>query len=199
MPMRRLLLAAALLLATAVQAATPAQPYRSPKQIIDASTPADWRPIDPARTLYMDLPGGRVVIELAPDFAPEHVAQIRTLAHEHFWDGTSVYRVQDNFVAQFGDADADEPGKARPLGSAKTHLPAEFQRDGKGLRFDALPDVDGWAGQAGFVDGFPAARDPATGQVWLAHCYGMLGAGRSNEEDSSIGAELYVVTGQSPR
>ncbi|MEG0184873.1 MAG: peptidylprolyl isomerase, partial [Stenotrophomonas sp.] len=37
------------------------------------------------------------------------------------------------------------------------------------------------------------------GKTWLAHCYGALGAGRSNEEDSSIGAELYVVTGQSPR
>jgi peptidylprolyl isomerase len=45
----------------------------------------------------------------------------------------------------------------------------------------------------GFVDGFPAGRDPKTGKTWLAHCYGTLGAGRSNEADSSIGAELYVV------
>ena len=199
MPMRRLLLASALLLAVTAQAAAPAKPYRSPKQIIDASSPADWRLIDPARTLYMDLPAGRVVIELAPDFAPEHVAQIRTLAHEHFWDGTSVYRVQDNFVAQFGDADADEPGKARPLGSAKRHLPAEFRRSDKGLHFDALPDVDGWARQAGFVDGFPAARDPASGQVWLTHCYGMVGAGRNNADDSSLATELYAVIGQAPR
>ena len=51
----------------------------------------------------------------------------------------------------------------------------------------------------GFVDGFPVGRDPASGKTWLAHCYGTLGAGRNNDEDSSIGAELYVVTGQSPR
>ena len=62
-----------------------------------------------------------------------------------------------------------------------------------------LPDRDGWAAQTGFVDGFPVGQDPQAGKAWLAHCYGMLGAGRNNDEDSSIGAELYVVTGQSPR
>jgi len=51
----------------------------------------------------------------------------------------------------------------------------------------------------GFVEGFPAARDPGADKAWLAHCYGMLGAGRGNAADSSVGAELYVVTGQSPR
>jgi peptidylprolyl isomerase len=51
----------------------------------------------------------------------------------------------------------------------------------------------------GFSEGFPAARNPRNGTAWLAHCYGMVGAGRSNADDSSIGAELYVVIGQSPR
>jgi peptidylprolyl isomerase len=51
----------------------------------------------------------------------------------------------------------------------------------------------------GFVDGFPAARDPRTGQAWPVHCYGTVGAGRSFDEDSSTGAELYVAIGQSPR
>lgn len=201
MPLRHLLLASTLLLAASAQATTPApaKPYRSPQQILDASSPADWRPLDPTRTLYMDLPAGRVVIELAPDFAPAHVAQIRTLAREHFWDGTSVYRVQDNFVAQFGDAEGEDPARAKPLGSAKAHLPAEFQRSGAGLHFDALPDADGWAKQVGFVAGFPAARDPASGQVWLAHCYGMVGAARNDADDSSLASELYAVIGQAPR
>ena len=57
----------------------------------------------------------------------------------------------------------------------------------------------GWAPQVGFVDGFPAARDPKAGEAWLAHCYGALGAGRGGPPDSSNGSELYVVTGQSPR
>ncbi len=169
------------------------------QQILDASQPSDWRIPAPEDTLYMDLEAGRVVIELAPAFAPAHVANIRMLAAEGFWNGTSIYRSHDNFVVQFGDADADNPARARPLGSAKTALPAEFERSARGLDFHALPDPDGWAPQVGFAEGFPAAREGSDGQAWMAHCYGALGAGRNNAPDSSIGAELYVVTGQSPR
>lgn len=79
--MRRLpLLLACLLALPTLQAAEPPKPLTS-KEILDASPDADWRTLDPANTLYMDVPGGRVVIELAPAFAPEHVANIRTLAH----------------------------------------------------------------------------------------------------------------------
>lgn len=180
-------------------AATAATPYRSAQQILDASPASDWRTPDPANTLYMELDAGRVVIELAPGFAPEHVANIRTLAGEGFWDDTRIYRVQDNFVAQFGDADADDPGKAKALGSARRKLPAEFERNATGMGFDPLPDADGWAPQVGFADGFAAGRDPATGTAWMAHCYGVVGAGRNMDADSSLGAELYVVIGQSPR
>ncbi|REN08563.1 peptidylprolyl isomerase, partial [Mycobacterium tuberculosis] len=72
--------------------ASAATPYRSPQQILDASPDSDWRTPDPANLLYMTLPAGRVIIELAPAFAPQHVANIQTLAHEHFWDGESIYR-----------------------------------------------------------------------------------------------------------
>ena len=61
----------ALLPFTAQAADTPKKSaYRSPKQILDASPASDWRRLDPANTLYMELPAGRVVIELAPGFAP---------------------------------------------------------------------------------------------------------------------------------
>ena len=173
-------------------------PAPSVQDILDASPDAHWRTLDPANTLYMQLDGGRVVIELAPQFAPQHVGNIQTLAKEGFWDGLSVYRSQDNFVVQFGDPDADAEN-AKSIGSAKAHLPAEFERSSEGLDFTVLPDADGWAPQVGFVDGFPAARDPESDTAWLAHCYGALGAGRGMAADSSIGAELYVVTGQSPR
>ena len=172
---------------------------RSASDIL-AAAPADhWRTPDPANLLLLDLAAGRVLIELAPAFAPAHVANIRTLARGGFWNGTSVYRVQDNFVAQFGDADAEQPDKARTLGAASKHLPAEFRRATAGLTFERLPDADGWAPETGFVEGFAAARDPADGMSWLAHCYGAVGAGRDNAEDSSNGAELYVVIGQAPR
>lgn len=197
MPLRPALLACALALVPVLAGAQP--PYRGMQEILADSAASDWRGLDPERTLYLELDAGRVVIELAPGFAPEHVANIRTLAREGFWDGTSIYRVQDNFVAQFGDAEADDPAKARPLGSARRRLPAEFERNTGGLAFEPLPDADGWAPQAGFVDGFPAGRDPRAGKAWLAHCYGAVGAGRGMEADSSTGAELYVVIGQSPR
>jgi peptidylprolyl isomerase len=187
------------LICTIADAAAPKPAYRNAGEIIDAAPDSAWRTPDPANLLYMQVGTGVVIIELAAEFAPAHVANIRTLAREHFWDGTSVYRSQDNFVVQFGDPDGEDPAKAKPLGSAKDKLPAEFNREAKGLAFDRLPDVDGWAPEVGFSGGFPAARDPKTGRAWLAHCYGVVGAGRSNAEDSSIGTELYVVIGQEPR
>ena len=196
-------LVATLLFSTVVFAADPATPAtpakpKSAQELLDASAPADWRTLDPANTLYLDLAGGRVVIELAPGFAPAHVGNIRTLAHEGYWNGLSINRSQDNFVVQWGDP-AEEDKDRKSLGSATAHLPAEFRRPSYGLHFDALPDPDGWAPLVGFSDGFPAARDPESGQAWLAHCYGTVGAGRDVAADSSNGTELYVVTGQSPR
>jgi peptidylprolyl isomerase len=183
--------------AAAPVAAAPS-PYKSVQELLDASVPADWRTLDPANTLYLDLAAGRVVIELAPDFAPAHVGNIRTLAHEGYWNGLSINRSQDNFVVQWGDAAEDDKDRKSP-GTALAHLPAEFTRSSEGVAFTALPDSDGWAPQVGFSDGFPAARDPQSGQAWLAHCYGAVGAGRDVAADSSNGTELYVVTGQSPR
>jgi peptidylprolyl isomerase len=203
--MRTTVLAATLLAfittsAIARDAAPAPAKRKSAQEIIDAAPASAWRDLDPDYTLYMDLPGGRVIMELAPGFAPEHVANMQTLARGHFWDSLTVYRAQDNFVVQFGDPAGEEAGKAKPYPpGTRTHLPAEFTRSAKGVRFDRLPDVDGWAPEVGFVDGFPAGRDPKSGKLWMAHCYGTLGAGRNNPPDSSIGAELYVVIGQSPR
>lgn len=183
--------------AAATAAAAPAKP-QSTQALLDASQASDWRTPDPANLLYLELDSGRVIIELAPAFAPRHVANIRTLAHEGYWNSMSINRSQDNFVVQWGDpAEAGQPRK--PIGSAQAQLPAEFSRTARGLAFHALPDRDGWAPQTGFVDGFAAARDPKRNQAWLAHCYGTVGAGREAAADSSNGTELYVVDGQSPR
>jgi peptidylprolyl isomerase len=201
---KRTAVAACLLLALSLPAlsAEPAKKDaakpRTTQEILDATQASDWRALDPANTLYLELASGRVVIELAPDFAPEHVANIRTLAKEGYWNGLSINRSQDNFVVQWGDA-AEEDKDRKPLGGAKPKIPAEFERSSAGVTFTRLPDKDGWAPQVGFSDGFPAARDPKAKKAWLAHCYGAVGAGRDVAADSSNGTELYVVTGQSPR
>ena len=164
-------------------------------EVLAASAPTDWRTPDPANTLYMELPAGRVIIELAPEFAPHHAANIAALARAHFFDGLSITRAQDNYVVQWGDAQSK-----KPLGDAQRTLAAEFERPLRGLApFTRLPDPDTYAPEVGFVAGFPAAADPATGRAWALHCYGMVGAGRDNDVDSGGGMELYVVIGQAPR
>ena len=205
MQMISMAVAAGIAIATsAVAADVPSKPKPAPtmQQVLDASTPSDWRPLDPDNTLYMDLPKGRVVIELDPAYAPLHAQNIRTLAHEHYWDGTAILRVQDNFVTQWGDpqAEAEHPTHKKSLGKAKATIAPEFERDvDASLPFTTLPDGDVYAPQVGLSGGFPAARDPKTNKTWLAHCYGMVGAGRDNAPDSGPGTELYVVIGQAPR
>src|SRR5690606_42126887 len=121
MTLRPVLLACALCAAFAAPA--PAQAQTRGLQEILADAPASaWRDLDPERTLYMDLDAGRVVIELAPAFAPAHARNIATLARGHFWDGTSIYRVQDTFVAQFGDAQGEEAANARDPGQAASQV-----------------------------------------------------------------------------
>jgi peptidylprolyl isomerase len=99
---------------------------------------------------------------------------------------------------QWGDPNAGEES-ARAFKDAKKKLPAEFARKSDALPFAKLADGDLYAPEAGWSGGFPTARDPKTGQAWLAHCYAMVGAGRDMAADSSNGAELYVVIGHAPR
>jgi peptidylprolyl isomerase len=196
-----LVVVAALPVARAAAAAPAAPPAGEPAKsaltaaaVLAASSAADWRPLDAQHTLYLELPAGRVVIELAPRFAPNHVANVEALVRAKFFDGLSVVRVQDNYVVQWGDADA-----RKPLGAARRTLAAEFERPLRGLAVTRLPDADTYAPQVGFVDGLPVAVDPGLGRAWLVHCYGMVGAGRDTDVDSGGGAELYAVIGQAPR
>jgi peptidylprolyl isomerase len=174
-------------------------PARSMAQLLEASPAADWRPLAPEDTLQLELPSGQVVIELAPDFAPGHAANLRALARARYFDGLAVVRAQDNFVVQWGDPAAGEAGQERLITGAQRTLPPEFTRPSAGLPFVRLPDGDVYAPEVGFVRERPVGRDPASGQAWLAHCYGMVGAGRDDAPDSGGGAELYVVIGHAPR
>ena len=185
-------------LAAPALGASNASKTTAPKTTADviAQAPAgDWRPLDPERTLYMDLPAGRVVIELDPAFAPLHFANIKTLVREHYFDGLWIERAQDNYVVQWGDADTH-----KLTGAANTKVAAEFDAPIAASKpFTALPDRDTYAPETGFTRGFPVARDPKIGKAWLAHCYAMVGVGRDNSPDSGPGTELYAVIGNAPR
>ncbi|MCU0977160.1 MAG: peptidylprolyl isomerase [Steroidobacteraceae bacterium] len=171
-----------------------APPPRTMAEVLAQSAPAEWRVPDPENTLYLEVSSGRVVVELAPDFAPAHVANVKALVRAGHFDGSAVVRSQDNYVVQWANR-AD----GAPLGAGKASLPPEFSRPAAGLPFTRLPDPDTYAPETGFSGGFPAARDPQSGQAWLAHCYGMVGAGRDVAPDSGGGTELYAVTGHAPR
>jgi len=167
----------------------------SAQDVLARTAPSDWRALDPENTLYLELGGGRVVLELAPPFAPLHVASIKALVRQHYFDGLSILRVQDNYVAQWGD-----PDDKRDLGGVAHTLPPEFSRRYSApAPFTLLQDGDVYAPQVGFIDSWPVARDPKAHQEWLTHCYAMLGVGRDNAPESGSGAELYVVIGHSPR
>ena len=166
----------------------------SPAEVIAASRPAEWRALDPENTLYMDFPEGRVVIEMAPQFASNHVANVKALSREGFFANGAVTRVQDNFVTQW--AQAADPARPPKVGVEK--LNAEFTLPRVAIaNFDVLPDPDTYADEVGYINGMTAARDAAS--VWLTHCYGMVGVGRENDENSGGGTELYVIIGHSPR
>jgi cyclophilin family peptidyl-prolyl cis-trans isomerase len=172
-------------------------------QILSESKPWEWRRPNPSNLLVMRLPSGRVVMELNPAYAPLHVANIRTLVREHYFDGLAIVRVQDGFVVQWDDPEADDGGdrrKVRSLGRAKATLPPEFtRRIAHSLPWVKLPDGDFYAPEAGFSGDFPAARDPAANESWLVHCYGTLAVSRDDAPDSGNGSGLYVAIGQAPR
>ena len=164
--------------------------------LLDSSPGGDWRPLDPENTLYVELPSGRVVIELAPDYAPANVAAIRKLVRDGYFDGSVVLRVQDNYVVQWARPETDP--KAKAMASVK--LKPEFSRPiDRKMEFTRLEYPDTYAPEVGFSRGFPVARDAKRGETWLVHCYGSVGVGRDNDADSGNGSELYAVIGQSPR
>lgn len=78
---------------------------------------------DLENTLYMDVPAGRVVIEMRPDLAPNHVAQIKRLTREGFYDGVPFHRVIDGFMAQTGDP------TGTGTGGSGNKLKAEFSKE----------------------------------------------------------------------
>lgn len=186
-----------LLFATLVHAEG-AKPLSSAEVLAQAPAEA-WRVVDPERLALLELESGTVYIELAPQFAPAHVAQLRELIGQRYFDGLAVLRSQDNYVAQWGDPLADAV-HAETRREPPPRLAAEFDRASEGLgTLTPSPDGDLYAPQAGFIDGFAVGRNPEAGRSWLAHCYGMLGAGRDNDPDSGSAAQLYVVTGHAPR
>jgi cyclophilin family peptidyl-prolyl cis-trans isomerase len=209
-----------LLMLAAAAAATPAiKPAPAPSEIVAAAPASDWVAIAPADLLVMDLASGkRVVIQLMPPpFSQGWVGNIRKLAAAKWWDGTSVNRVQDNYVVQWGDATekkalpkdlvtVPESGYAMEAQSFRDYdidkmASVTFEEieksDGPRKILEGLHKSDAYTTGTDFYVGWPlGGTDNA---VWPVHCYGMVGVGRDMPPNTGTGAELYTVIGHAPR
>jgi len=180
-------------LALLVTAAAPPAPLKklTPPDIVNAAPASAWREVPASDLMVMTLEGGKqVVIQLAPRFAPVHVANIRALARSDYWRDSTIYRVQDNYVVQWGIGDAKRP---LPAGVV-ARPPAEYWIPAKGVAVTPLPYRDSYAPRVGYVNGWPVAIR-ANGVLSTTHCYGSLGVGRDLAPDTGSGAELYAAIG----
>jgi cyclophilin family peptidyl-prolyl cis-trans isomerase len=214
---RTLRLTAALALLAAPLSAEEKPAVPAPGEIVAAAPIADWVTIAPSDLLIMDLAADakgkprRVVIQLMPaPFSQGWIGNIRMLAAAHWWDGTSVNRVQDNYVVQWGDASekkflpkglvvVEESAYLTTAVASKLTLDPALGLLASGGH-KAVEDAYG-IGQ--FWRGWPVGRDTyLLGQVahnWPVHCYGMVGVGRDMPPNTGTGAELYTVIGHAPR
>ncbi|RVU05506.1 peptidylprolyl isomerase [Novosphingobium umbonatum] len=197
---------AASTMAAPPQIAQPQQPAkpRSAGDIVKAAPASDWVAIAPSDLLVMTLSpdtqgkARQVIIQLLPPpFSQGWIGNMKKLALAHWWDNGAVYRVQDNWVAQFGDPDEDTP-QAKPLPAGLAVVP---ESEYKIRTFDAPEFInkgkDPYASFTGIERGFPVAYDDD--YIWPTHCYATVGVGRNNSPDTGTGAELYAVIGTPPR
>lgn len=224
----RLLPALAALALPAALLAQEAEPP-TPASIVAAAAPEEWIAILPDDLLVMDLSPHRqprrVVIQLMPPpFSQGWVENIRTLAHAHWWDGTSVYRVVDNWVAQWGDGEEDKvDAKALPEGlnvvpEGEYVVTLTDETDSTLLEsladpFEALtegrygwsqgeaewPRVGEYSDAVALYNGWPIAANENAPTAWPVHCYASVGIARDLSPDTGTGAELYAVIGHAPR
>ena len=167
-----------------------AAPAPSPADPVEA----DWRAIPDDELMIVTLRSGKqVVVRLAAALAPAHVGNIRTLARAHWWDDASVYRVQENWVAQWGDVT-----EKKPLPAGVTDRPAAEFEIAAFQPAVRMTKADSYSTASGITaDGWPVATNGR--QAWLTHCYGMVGVARDASPSTGSGAELFTPIGQSAR
>ena len=172
----------------------------TPAQIAEQAPEDVWRPVDPENLLYMDLPAGTIVIELRPDFAPKHVAQIKELTREGFYNGLNFHRVIEGFMAQGGDPKGDGTGD-----SDKPNIEAEFTLDTQDTTEFVQIGRDRTAPRVGFVSGMPAGAQPEALRafrtdrkvdLWALHCPGVMSMARAADPNSG-NSQFFLMIGDS--
>ena len=174
--------------------------YELPSKILD-DAPADaWRPLDPENTIYMDLPAGLVVIEMKPDLAPHHVAQIKKLVRSDFYNGLTFHRVIEGFMAQGGDPKGDGSG-----GSDLPNIPGEFTRDTSQVTDFVELGRDRTTPRIGYIHGMRIGAQPEALRsfktdkhvdLWPLHCPGVMSMARATDPNSA-NSQFFLMMGDS--
>ena len=171
-------------LSVACQAQAPTDIELSPDEIASAIAP-DWRDVAPDNLILIETTHGDIVIELNPDFAPNHAGQFRDLVRQDVYNGSRFYRVIEAFVAQGGLQD-DEVIETHPT------LINENDRLLSDAPFVPLGNADLFAPIVGHIDGFAVGRSETLNKEWLLHCPGALAMARDTDPDSGS-TEFYIV------
>jgi peptidylprolyl isomerase len=168
-------------LALAACGSVPASLAAAPALPAVSDVPA-WRAVAPENLILMEVPTGTVAIELFPEAAPVHVARLRELLAEGFYDGEYFYRVIDGHVAQAGR-------EFEMASKAWQPVPFEAERAVSADGFTPLGNGDLFAPEAGHRAGFAVGRDGT--QEWLMNCPGALGMARDDAPDTG-NTEIYI-------
>ena len=171
---------------------SPSTPATSTTATPAAAVNSAWQLLPQDNLLYLETDQGRIVILLAPQFAPEHVKRVKQLVKAGFYDGVTFYRVIEGFVAQFGVPEHEWGTRAK-----LTPMKAEFSwpvRNSDPYLLVQRPDL--LAEETGFNQGFAVAREQ--NQEWLVHCPGVVNMARANEPDTGV-ADIAIMMGQAPR
>jgi peptidylprolyl isomerase len=175
------------LAATSVPAAAVQKPATPAPAAVSPPAASDWRTPDPQDVLVIDTNKGRILVELAPLLAPNHVTRVRELARKGLYNGRSFFRVIDQFMAQTGDPQDNGMG-----GSDLPDLTAEFTfRRGADTPFVQVADQA--VAEIGFVGPLPVMTQSsqlmpmtADGRIsgWALYCPGVAGMARGESPDS---------------
>ncbi len=176
--------AAALMLSSACQAQDAMEVELTEAEVESALTP-DWRDVSPENLILIETQYGDIIVELNPDFAPNHANQFRQLVRDDVYNGIRFYRVIDGFVAQ-GGLREDELIEPFPT------LINENDRPLSEATFVPLGNADLFAPMVGHIDGFAVGRSETLESEWLLHCPGALAMARDTDPDSGS-TEFYIV------
>ncbi|WP_260483200.1 peptidylprolyl isomerase [Sphingomicrobium flavum] len=171
---------------------------RSPYAVLDEAPESAWTTIPAGELVVMMVGGERVVIQLNTAFAPTHAANVERLARAGYWDGASVYRVVDNFVAQWGFREGEEYNSRPAPDGVVDNPPADFSRPGSAVTIMPHGSPDPFSQLAGYENGWPVALH-ADGSVSPVYCYGTVGVAREGDPDTGSGDTLFAAIGTPPR